>query len=36
MVYPIITIKPGDFLGIFSGELRYLNNFDKAYSVPGP
>ncbi len=36
MVCPIITIKPGDFLGIFSGELRYSNNFDEAHGVPGP
>ncbi|OAA33903.1 hypothetical protein BBO_09418 [Beauveria brongniartii RCEF 3172] len=36
MVCPIITIEPGDFLGIFSGELRYSTNFDEAHGVPGP
>ncbi|KAK8146533.1 hypothetical protein G3M48_002995 [Beauveria asiatica] len=36
IVCPVITIKPGDFLGIFSGEIRYSTTVDGIYGIPGP
>lgn len=36
MVCPVTTIKPGDFLGIFSGEIRYSNSLSKTHGIPGP
>lgn len=36
MVCPITTLKPGDFLGIFSGEIRYSSSFNETHGIPGP
>lgn len=35
-VCPIITIKKGDFLGVFAGYIRYSESFDETYGIGGP
>lgn len=35
-VCPIVTIHKGDYLGIFSGNIRYSDAFDKERGVRGP
>lgn len=35
-VCSVVTIKPGDFLGIFSGEIRYTNSVSETHGIPGP
>ncbi|KAF5127196.1 hypothetical protein E5D57_008124 [Metarhizium anisopliae] len=35
-VCPIVTIHKGDYLGIFSGNIRYSDAFDKKRGVCGP
>ncbi|OAQ60891.1 transposase IS4 domain-containing protein [Pochonia chlamydosporia 170] len=35
-VCPIVTIHKGDYLGIFSGNIRYSDVFDKKCGVRGP
>lgn len=35
-VCSIITIKEGDFLGIFTGYFRYSEDFDDVYGIRGP
>uniref|UniRef100_A0A1Y1LNA0 Uncharacterized protein n=3 Tax=Photinus pyralis TaxID=7054 RepID=A0A1Y1LNA0_PHOPY len=35
-VCPMVTIKKGDFLGVFAGHIRYSESFDKSYGIGGP
>jgi hypothetical protein len=35
-VCPIIPVQKGDILGVFAGMIRYSENFDPTYGVPGP
>ncbi|KAJ5603359.1 hypothetical protein N7537_006315 [Penicillium hordei] len=35
-VCPIIPVQEGDILGVFAGMIRYSENFDAIYGVPGP
>ncbi|KAJ2984030.1 hypothetical protein NQ176_g269 [Zarea fungicola] len=32
----IVTIKPGDFLGIFAGQLRYSDSLDETHGIASP
>lgn len=36
LICPIVTVKKGDFLGTFAGEIRYSEEFNKSYGIPGP
>lgn len=35
-VCPILSIKEGDFLGVFAGNIRYSESFDAMYGIRGP
>jgi hypothetical protein len=35
-VSPIISVQEGDFLGVFSGLIRYSEHCNVTYGVPGP
>lgn len=35
-VCPIIPVQEGDMLGVFTGMIRYSENFDATYGIPGP
>jgi hypothetical protein len=35
-VCPIIPVQEGDILGVFAGMIRYSEDFDATYGVPGP
>ncbi|GKZ75173.1 hypothetical protein AnigIFM50267_002907 [Aspergillus niger] len=35
-VCPIIPVQEGDMLGVFAGMIRYSENFDATYGIPGP
>ena len=35
-IYSIISINKGDFLGVFTRYLRFLESFDNIYGIYGP
>lgn len=35
-VCPIISVQEGDFLGVFSGKIRYSGHCNVIYGIPGP
>lgn len=35
-VCPIIPVQEGDILGVFAGMIRYSEDFNATYGVPGP
>jgi hypothetical protein len=36
LVYPMIPVSAGDFLGIFAGTIRFTEDDDLAQRIPGP
>jgi hypothetical protein len=36
LVYPIIPVSAGDFLGIFAGTIRFTEDDNPAQRIPGP